>query len=118
MTDLGGPASYRTLARGTPVLSCDGHEVGTVAHVLADDDKDIFDGLVLDTPQGRRFADAPLVADVHARGVVLSIDGAAAERLPEPSANPAALGADPGDTAPADLGDKLRRAWDVLSGKG
>ena len=118
MPDLGGPASYLTLADGTPVLSCDGEQVGTVAHVLADAGTDIFDGLVLDTDAGRRFADAPLVAEVHARGVVLSVDGAAVARLPEPSANPAAIGAGPDDVEPSDLGDKLRRAWDLVSGKG
>jgi hypothetical protein len=118
MPELGGPASYLTLTAGTPVLSCDGEQIGTVAHVLADADADIFDGLVLDTGAGRRFADAPLVSEVHAGGVVLTVDRAAAERLPEPSANPAAMEADPADTAPAYLHDKLRRAWDLLSGKG
>jgi hypothetical protein len=118
MPELGGPASYLTLTAGTPVLSCDGEQVGTVAHVLADADADIFDGLVVDTGAGPPFADAPLVAQLHARGVVLTVDREAVERLPEPSANPAAMEADPSDTAPAGLHDKLRRAWDLLSGKG
>jgi uncharacterized protein YrrD len=114
--DLGNPASYLVLADGTPVLSSDGHELGTVEHVLADDDADVFDGVIVATGEGHRFADADQVTAIYERGVVLSIDAAAAERLPEPAENPATLAADPGDTAPDGLDDKLRRAWDYLSG--
>jgi uncharacterized protein YrrD len=117
--DLGNPASYLVLPEGTPVLSSDGREVGKVEHVLADADSDVFDGVIVDTragPGGHRFADASLVAAIYERGVVLTMTSEAAERLPEPTANPATLEADPDDTAPDDLGDKLRRAWDYLSG--
>ena len=117
--DLGNPASYLVLVEGTPVLSSDGREVGKVEHVLADDDSDVFDGVIVDTrggPGGHRFADASLVAAIYERGVVLAMTSEAAERLPEPTANPATLEADPDDTAPDDLSDKLRRAWDYLSG--
>ena len=117
--DLGNPASYLVLAEGTPVLSSDGSEVGKVEHVLADADSDVFDGVIIDTrigPGGHRFADASLVDAIYERGVVLAMTAEAAERLPEPSENPAALEADPDDTAPDDLKDKLRRAWDYLSG--
>jgi hypothetical protein len=117
MPDLGPPSSYLVLAEGTPVFAGGGEPVGTVEHVLAVPDDDIFDGLVLDTPAGRRFADAPLVAEIFERGVVLGIDRAEAERLPEPSANAAALEADPDDTVPDQLRDKLRRAWDLVSGR-
>jgi hypothetical protein len=115
MADNESPASYLTLAHGTPVFGADGGKVGTVEHVLAVPDEDIFDGLVLDTPDGRRFADAPLVAELHAERVVLSVDASAP--LPEPSENPAAVGATPDDTVPDDLSDKLRRAWNLVSGK-
>ena len=117
--DLGNPASYLVLADGTPVLSSDGEEIGTVEHVLADADADVFDGVIVDMragPGGHRFADADQVEAIYERGVVLSLDAAAAERLPEPSENPATLAADPADTAPDGLDDKLRRAWDYLSG--
>jgi uncharacterized protein YrrD len=117
--DLGAPSSYMTLAEGTPVLSSDGERIGTVEHVLADAESDIFDGLVIDVrsgPGGHRFVDAPQVARIHEQGVVLSIDANAAGQLPEPSANPATMAADPADVAPDDLGDKLRRAWNRVSG--
>lgn len=60
---------------------------------------------------------AAQVGALYAAGAVLTLDAAAAERLPEPSANAAGLAADPDDTAPDDLGDKLRRAWDWISGR-
>src|SRR5688572_23503537 len=120
MEDLGAPASYLTLAEGLPVYSSDGEELGAVEHVLADPDVDVFDGIVLDTsilPGGRRFADATQVGDIYERGVVLALDAAAAERLPEPSENPGAISVGADDVVPDQLQDKLRRAWDRISGK-
>lgn len=117
--DLGGPASYLTLADGTPVLSSDGEKVGVVQHVLADADEDVFEGIIVDAelgPGGWRFADATHIESMHEHGVVLTLDREAAERLPQPSQNPPALEAGPEDTVPSDLGDKLRRAWDWISG--
>ena len=117
--DLGNPASYLVLAEGTPVLSSDGREVGKVEHVLADADADVFDGVIVDMragPGGHRFADAGQVEAIYEHGVVLSLSAEAAERLPQPAENPAVLDSGPEDTVPDDLGDKLRRAWDYLSG--
>ena len=120
MEDLGPPASYLTLQEGTAVYASDGSEVGKVAHVLADPDVDVFDGIVLDTsvlPGGHKFVDATQVGEIHERGVVLAIDSAAAERLPEPTASPGEIEVGPDDVLPDDLSDKLRRAWDRISGK-
>jgi hypothetical protein len=117
--DRGAPMSYLTLEPGTPVFGRDGAEVGRVAHVLADPDADIFDGLVIDTrrgPGGHRFVDAPQVAGMAAGGVTLTLDSAAADALPEPGENPAEMSADPDETAEGDLTRKLRRAWDLISG--
>jgi len=118
--DLGDPISYLVLADGTPVLSADGQEIGRVEHVLADDGKDIFDGIIVDMragPGGHRFADADDVQAIYERGVVLKQDADAAAALPEPSDNPTALGAAPGDTSESQVTAKLRRAWDYLSGR-
>jgi hypothetical protein len=117
--DLGDPASYLVLADGTPVVSSDGRKVGKVEHVLADPDSDVFDGVVVDMragPGGHRFADATQVEAIYERGLVLAMTADAAGRLPEPSENPATLDSGPDDTVPDDLKDKLRRAWDWLSG--
>jgi uncharacterized protein YrrD len=124
MPDLGEPSSYLNLGEGAEVYSCDGERVGEVEHVLAAEDADIFDGLVLDTsvlPGGHRFVDADQVEEIFERGVLLKLDRQEAERLPEPSANPAALEVTPDDVAEDDedaLKRKLRRAWDLISGKG
>ncbi|HEX2104258.1 MAG TPA: PRC-barrel domain-containing protein [Solirubrobacteraceae bacterium] len=118
MTDSGAPMSYLTLERGTPVRASDGTELGTVAHVLADPDADIFDGIVLDARGGGyRFVDAPQVAEIAEGAVTLALDGAAAERLPEPTESPAEMRAEPDDTAEGELTRKLRRAWELISGR-
>jgi uncharacterized protein YrrD len=117
--DLGPPGSYLTLEPGVPVFATDGTALGRVEHVLAVPEDDIFDGLVIDTsvlPGGHRFVDASEVAEIHERGVLLAIDRAAAEKLPEPTRNPAVVEADPDDAAESELARKLRRAWDLISG--
>jgi uncharacterized protein YrrD len=121
MDDLGQPSSYMALQEGVPVYSSEGESLGKVEHVLADPEIDVFDGLVIDTsvlPGGHRFVDAPQVEGIYERGVVLTVDAAGAGNLPEPSASPGVLEAGPGDMVREDLGDKLRRAWDLISGKG
>jgi len=117
--DLGAPASYLTLEPGAAVYSSDGQSLGKVEHVLADPDVDVFDGVVLDRtvlPGGHRFVDASQVDEIYERGVVLSIDSAAAGELPEPGPSPAVVEAGPEDTVKDDLGDKLKRAWNRISG--
>ena len=115
MHDLGDPSSYLALAPGLPVFTSDGEELGDVEHVLAEPDADVFDGIVIDAG-GHRFVDAPHVDRIYERGVVLGLSRAEAEDLPEPSENPAAVGANPADAEESDLGRKLRRAWDYISG--
>jgi hypothetical protein len=117
--DLGAPASYLTLAAGVPVYSSDGQRLGDVEYILAEPEKDIFDGIVFDAspiPGGHRFVDAPEVEEIYERGVVLALEAAAAERLHEPGPNPAAMSAGPDDVTESDLERKLRRAWDLISG--
>jgi uncharacterized protein YrrD len=117
--DLGPPISYQGLQEGTKVLSSDGEQVGTVAHVLAVEAEDVFDGIVIEHlggGAGHRFADADDIQEIHEQGVLLKLDHAACAALPEPSANPAVMREDPADPASGELGSKLRRAWDRLSG--
>jgi uncharacterized protein YrrD len=124
MPDLGEPSSYLNLGKGAECYTCDGEKVGVVEHVLAAPDEDIFDGIVLDTsvlPGGHRFVDADQVEEIFERGVLLKIDSAAAEALPEPSANPAAMEVSADDLAASDEGKlkrKLHRAWEMISGEG
>jgi hypothetical protein len=85
--------------------------------VLADEENDIFDGIVISHGLGRHtFADAEQVGEIHERGVVLTLTAAEAETLPEPSENPAVMEDDPSEAGGSPIADKLRRAWDLLSG--
>jgi hypothetical protein len=121
MPDLGQPSSYLTLAKGAVVYSCDGDEVGRVEHVLAAADEDIFDGIVLDTsvlPGGERFCDAGQIEEIFERGVLLKLDRESAAGLPEPSENPATMDENPAEEPDSDLEAKLKRAWELISGKG
>src|SRR3954464_3076053 len=75
--------SYKVLERGTPVSDRDGAPVGTVREVLENEAEHIFDGLVIDTPGGERFVDAPEVARIAEQRVTLSLDAAGVAALPE-----------------------------------
>jgi uncharacterized protein YrrD len=117
--DLGQPIAYQVLSHGTPVYSADGDQVGQVAKVLAAEDEDVFDGIVISEHRlgkEHRFADADEVQDIFEQGVVLKLDTADCEQLPKPSANPAVMRDDPAESR-ADLRrEKLMRAWDLISG--
>ena len=120
MTDYGQPRSYLEIDEGVDVISADGERVGALEHVLADDQADIFDGIVIDVatgPGGHRFVDAPEVAGFYERAVVLGIPAAEVERLPEPSANPATMQHGGEEDSEGPLAQKLRRAWDLISGR-
>jgi hypothetical protein len=67
--DDGHAISYQALRRGTVVRSSDGAELGKVRRVEEETRSHIFDGIVLDTPDGRRFLDAPEVAHIAERAV-------------------------------------------------
>jgi uncharacterized protein YrrD len=117
--DIGGPVSYEVLDPGTPVYSSDGQRIGKVAHVMAVENADLFEGLVIAEhigSGGHPFVDAEDVAEIHERGVVLKLDRAAADQLHEPTANPAVMRDDPAEPVEGSLPHKLRRAWDYISG--
>jgi len=83
-SDDGGHAiSYKVLEAGTAVCASDGSPVGTVREVLENVAEHIFDGLVIDTPDGERFVDAPEIARIAERRVTLALDAAGAAGLPE-----------------------------------
>jgi uncharacterized protein YrrD len=118
--DLGSPVSYEVLEPGTPVYSSDGEEIGTVSHVLAVEAEDVFDGVIIGEHafgEEHRFADADDVGAIYERGLVLKLSRAECEQLPKPSANPAVVRDDPGESRAEIRHEKLRRAWDLISGK-
>jgi hypothetical protein len=71
--------SYLALRRGTRVVGSDGVEVGRVRRVQNNAREHIFDGIVVETKEGRRFVDAPEVARITEHVVTLTV--AAAEVL-------------------------------------
>ena len=95
--DEGLPIAYEVLDQGVPVYASGGEQVGTVDHVVAAPQEDIFHGLVIRTSSGRRFVAADDVASLHEHGVDLRIDATAVDGLPEPhGAAPARRALEPG----------------------
>ena len=83
--DDGHAIHYSAVARGTPVLSSDGVEVGHVDAVLDNYREHIFDGLVIENAERElRFVDAPEVARTAERAVTLTLTAAQAAELPAP----------------------------------
>jgi hypothetical protein len=102
--------SYQALGKGVPVRASGGEEVGTVEHVLHVPELDVFDGLVVETSGGLRFADASQVADITDRYVLLNLPAEDAERLGRPQA-PATFHADPSEHAGGSLHDWFGRMF-------
>ncbi|HUE26394.1 MAG TPA: PRC-barrel domain-containing protein [Solirubrobacteraceae bacterium] len=95
--DEGLPIAYEVLEPGVPVYSSDGEQVGTVDHVVAAPQEDIFHGIVISASGGKKFVAADDVASLHERGADLRIDAAAIAALPDPhGAAPARRVREPG----------------------
>jgi PRC-barrel domain len=117
--DYGEPTSYQAVKQGCTVVSSDGEEVGKLQHVLADEDEDVFDGVVIDSelgPGGLHFVDAPQVTECFERAIVLSLPAREVPELPKPTANPAVMESHGVEDSEGSLQRKLHRAWDLISG--
>ena len=82
MSDDEHQIGYQALPRGVPVFTSDGVELGTVHRVQDNAREHIFDGILVSTPRGRVFVDAPEVARITAQRVTLTIDAEEAKALP------------------------------------
>ncbi len=82
--DEGHAISYKLLERGVEVSSSDEVVIGRVERVLENPQEHIFDGIVISTPRGERFVDAPEIGRIAERRVTLSINAQEAAALPEP----------------------------------
>jgi hypothetical protein len=78
--DDGNAISFKVLRRGTPVRSADGVELGTVRRVQEAKRENIFDGIVIETRNGKRFVDAPEVARIAELAVTLTFPAGEAEQ--------------------------------------
>ena len=67
---------YNVLPRGTPVEAADGTRVGTVEKAIHHRREHILDGIVIETPGGSLFVDAPEVARITNLRVTLTLDPA------------------------------------------
>lgn len=118
--DEGLPESWEVLEPGTPVLASDGSRIGEVKEVLAVYEDDIFEGIIVKTERGDRFADAELIDSIHERGVDLKLDAAAATNLPEPTPAPAMMETGVDEVSESGGAYKrdiwLKRVWDRISG--
>lgn len=118
--DLGQRDSYLDVALGTAVYDATDQQVGVVSHILAVEELDVFDGLVVATvtkPTTHRFADADQVGEIYERGVLLKVVWS---ELHVPAENPAALEVGADDMVREGVGgkldDRLHRAWKLISG--
>jgi len=82
--DEGLPIAYEVLEKNVPVYASGGELVGSVDHVIAAVQQDIFHGIVIKTSSGKRFVAAEDVDSLHEHGVDLKLDEAQAAALPEP----------------------------------
>lgn len=114
MVDEGLPIAYEVLERGVLAYAADGEQVGTVDHVVAAPELDIFHGIVLKTGIGPKFVAADQVASLHERGVDLKIDASEVRSLPHPQ------GAAPAfhDHEPGVKPHSWQKFVDKLTGKG
>ncbi len=91
--DDGIAVHYTAVQPGTPVISSDGQNVGSVVRVLDNYREHIFDGLVIRGSDGaERFVDAPEVVRTAERAVTLSITAAQVAELGPPEEGPRVTG--------------------------
>ena len=108
--DLGDLVAYTAIAEGTPIYDPQGRRIGVVEHVM--EVGGIFEGVIVHThplPGRHLYADADQIAEIHERGVVLSVT----ERelyVPQQRTRRGRAGEIP-------LEARLRRAWDWLTGR-
>ena len=77
--------SWRTLGPGADVVAADGARVGAVREVIADEELDIFDGVVVDLrlgPGGLRYVEAGAIAMIFDHRLVLRVPSARVQELP------------------------------------
>ena len=73
---------YQVLPPGVPVEAADGTRVGTFHRAIHHRREHMLDGVVIQTRDGRFFVDAPEVARITNRRVILTIDPEEVAQLP------------------------------------
>jgi hypothetical protein len=109
--DLGSLVAHTAIADGTPVYDHQGKRIGVVEHVM--EVGGIFEGVIVHThplPGRHLYADADQIAEIHERGVVLSVMRRELHAPETASRRRAGVGEAP-------LEARVRRAWDWLTGR-
>ncbi len=77
------PIAWLALEEGTPIYARDGDELGKVAGVIADREKDIFSGITFRPGllEGARFVPASKIEEITTDAVRLSLSSAEAGDL-------------------------------------
>jgi hypothetical protein len=79
------PIAYTALQPGTPVQTNEGLQFATVQAVLVDDKVSVSDGIVVETAEGTRFVDAPLIGAIYSTHVRTTLSADQAANLPLPA---------------------------------
>ena len=116
MNEESHPIAYTALLPGTPVQTAEGHELGRVDRVLVDAKVDVFDGIVVATPEGSRFVDADLVGQIFTTHVCTTVPVDGVADLPSPDDDPArrgsgASGSATGGGGGSSFGDRIGRMF-------
>lgn len=114
MTDDDGHAiSFKVLRRGTPVRTSDGVQIGTVRRVSEEAASHIFDGIVIDTAEGKRFVDAPEVGRITENAVTVTFPAAEIEQhIVVPPGAAAKLGHTKTARRMKRFSERAKRRWD------
>jgi hypothetical protein len=102
--------SYMALTPGTRVLSSDGSLVGEVERVLDIPELDLFDGIVIETPNGDRFVDRDHVTRITTAAVYCAFTAEEASSLPVPDSAPT-FRADPRQDGSRSIMGRMKRKF-------
>src|SRR3954465_14015400 len=78
------PIAYTALERGTVGETSDGQQFATVQAVLVDEKVSVFDGIVVETADGTRFADADQIGSTSTASPCTTLSAEQAADLPLP----------------------------------
>jgi len=78
------PIAYTALQPGAAVQTSDGVPFATVQAVLVDEKVAVFDGIVVQTPDGARFVDADQIGMIYTTYVRTTLSAEQAAGLPQP----------------------------------
>jgi len=108
VNDSAEPVSYTGVPLGVAMLSSSGQQFGTLEKVLQIPAEDLFDGVIVTTPQGSRFVDRDQIAEITTAYIRCDLDDAAIANLPAPSGS-ATYAADTGYATGGPLRRWMRR---------